>query len=547
MKKCMIFVLAIMIIANVSAQTKIEDQVNYFFAQNKIDMVMKLNNVSYENFSRLQDNFLIIEKDRKVLSLDLNSFKENKEDIAEFSSIYRPNMIAIDLKNLPEISFSNQNEIIKIMQADDGATKVFFGKKADQNESFPSVFIVEHYIPDTIVSDNYRLNGTPRLTAIFRNSPKVEIINNGLYFNPNTFGISARSFFSSDLEKSQFDIMSEDNVKELVGFSDSILISTSFLSFDYFFDRGYKTESWDYSKEEIRGFDVFPEQCSKLGFVFLPGYGYDFIGTSTFTKNNGWILGIAYSEENKFETSLDDMKIFVQKSYENNLTPIVRVDSENLDAKRVADFINRLSNITEGKLEYVQLEDKPNLEGIAPEDYADFVIYIKERIRQDIKVISASLMPGREQIINGKILYDSEKYISSLAEITDFTGSIDYLGGYAYDLNISGLDCITGKDLYSGETICIDDITSYKAELELFKEKTGKSFEVIITEAGYPLTDANLRKTESLLQLFKEDKNVLAALVYSANSWEESPDSAWLKEDKSQSGFMKKIMQDICS
>ena len=34
--------------------------------------------------------------------------------------------------------------------------------------------------------------------------------------------------------------------------------------------------------------DVLPESCSKFGFVFLPGYGYDFINeTNEFTNNNG--------------------------------------------------------------------------------------------------------------------------------------------------------------------------------------------------------------------------------------------------------------------
>jgi hypothetical protein len=257
-----------------------------------------------------------------------------------------------------------------------------------------------------------------------------------------------------------------------------------------------------------------------LGFVFAPGYGYDFINAAEdFTNHNGWVMGIAYTEKNNLNTSLEDMRIFLEKANENNLTHIVRIDDENSDASLVSDFINTLYNISEGKLEYVQLGNKPNAKDITPEEYAGFVANVKKDIFPEIKIISAAIMPDE----------NSKEYFSSLLDYSDFGENIDYLGAYAYDMNIS------------------DENFNYKMQLELLKKKTGKSFEAIITEAGYPPEEKNYWKTHQLLQSFKEDKNVKAALIYVANSWQIAPEDSWLNEDSSMTPFAEKISNSVCN
>jgi hypothetical protein len=258
-------------------------------------------------------------------------------------------------------------------------------------------------------------------------------------------------------------------------------------------------------------------------------------------------MGSAYSEENNFGTSLDDMAIFVRKASESNLTPIVRVDSEKFDPKAVSDFINRLSSETGGRLLYVQIGDKPNNKGIGPEDYADFVVKVRKDIDARIKIISAALMTGDIVSSDSRTGYDARTYIMTLIKYPGFADSIDYLGANAYGQNITGKDCVRGNAMYDGENICIDDITSYRVLLEIMKQVTGKSYQAIISDAGYAVSDDNFRKAEMLLQSFKEDSNVMAAMIYSANSWKESPADAWLNADGTLTGFAQSVSKEVCS
>jgi len=130
--------------------------------------------------------------------------------------------------------------------------------------------------------------------------------------------------------------------------------------------------------------DVFPEDCSKLGFVYMPGHSYDFIKeTIQFTGYEGWALGIAFSRDDNFEFALQDMTVFVEETTKQKLTPVIKILGNNwqdeiMPVDSVVSFINNLSEATD-EIIYVQIWDKPNIakEFQKPIDYADYLIDIK--------------------------------------------------------------------------------------------------------------------------------------------------------------------------
>ena len=152
--------------------------------------------------------------------------------------------------------------------------------------------------------------------------------------------------------------------------------------------------------------DIFPENCSKLGFVYMPGHGYGYVKeTIQFTSYEGWALGIAYSRNDNFDFALQDMTIFIDEATRYGLTPVVRILGNNwqqevMPVDNIVDFIKNLSLSTNNQLEYVQIWDKPNINFNDnfndPKDYANYVININNSLNNsDIKIISGSLSLGK--------------------------------------------------------------------------------------------------------------------------------------------------------
>ena len=309
--------------------------------------------------------------------------------------------------------------------------------------------------------------------------------------------------------------------------------------------------------------DIFPENCSKLGFVYMPGHSYDFIKeTIQFTGYEGWALGIAYSRNDNYRFALQDMTVFIEEATKQKLTPIVRILGNNwqqevMPVQSVVDFINNLSESTNNELVYIQIWDKPNIifgDNNAfekPIDYADYIIDIKEKLNNsDIKIISGSLSLGKGKIgENDRV--DAESYLTDLLIIDEFWENIDYWGSSVYDADISGqFDCFTADkiDFYKGQEICLDNIYGYRWELEKIKQSTNKTFETILTEVGYPTAIENIGKTKELLYSVKSDPHVKSGLIFIANGWDVWQNSAWFtKENRTLSTFAKEISDTVCS
>jgi len=310
--------------------------------------------------------------------------------------------------------------------------------------------------------------------------------------------------------------------------------------------------------------DVFPENCSKLGFVYMPGYGYDFLKeTIQFTDYEGWALGIAYSRNDNFEFALQDMTIFIEEASKQKLTPIIRILGNNwqqevMPVDTVVNFINNLSKATNNHITYIQIWDKPNIifgDNKAfenPKDYADYIVNIKNKLNNsDIKIISGSLSLGKAGKVGENDRIDANSYLSGLLNINEFWQSINYWGSSVYNAKVNGKEnCITSENIefYKDQQLCMDNIYGYRWELEKIKQSTNKTFEVILTEIGYPISLENMGKTKELLYLVKSDPYVKSGLIFIANGWDVWQNSAWFdKENRSLSGYAYQISDAVCS
>lgn len=309
--------------------------------------------------------------------------------------------------------------------------------------------------------------------------------------------------------------------------------------------------------------DIFPENCSKLGFVYMPGQGYDYVKeTIQFTGYEGWALGIAYSRNDNFDFALEDMTVFIDKATKQKLTPIVRILGNNwqqevMPVDNVVKFIKNLSQATNNKLEYIQIWDKPNIifedndVFEKPKDYANYVININNSLNNsDIKIISGSLSLGKSGKVGENDRKDANSYISGLLNINEFWDVIDYWGSSVYEADFSGEDyCLIAEniDFYKGQELCLDSVYGYRWELEKIKKSTGKTFKTVLTEVGYPTTQENVGKTKELLYIVKSDPYVESGLIFIANGWDIWHNSAWFnKENKTLSNYAYLISETVC-
>lgn len=499
----------------------------------------------------LQDNNLVLSLDEKSLILELDSFKDSRY-MDTINDEYKPTNILISIElNSPKITFQNSEEILSIRQIDPGKTNVFYGKPSTQRleNTEPLVYIVEH--------------NTQRLTAIALNS-KVEI-NNGLKIRTDPLRINIRSLLNTNTDKREIDLLNNKITEIFTNIKTIVIRTFNRFALDDLSDRGFEiTERVVALEQDIHPDDVFvdvsPENCNKLGFVFMPGYGYDFIDeTNKFTQRNGYALGIATSINE--EASLQDIINFINKSRTNGLIPVVRILGENwqqsaLPSDTVVEFIRKLKQSS--NIEFIQIWDKPNIifgsnEAFKdPRDYADYVVDIKNKLNDpEIKLISGSLSLGRSGSIGENERINANDYLERLLLIQEFWEAIDYWGSTAYASNITGDDyCFNADeiDFYRDQEVCLDNIYGYRWELEKIKKATGRSFEIILTEVGYPTAGLeNLIETRELLHLVKEDPHVKAGLIFLANGWDIWESSTWLnKENKTLMEFALKISDEVC-
>lgn len=553
-------VLAAAMAASLESDANIE--INKFFSDNGISMIVNIEAsaypVAYEN------HILRISKGEKSLFLDIGSFPDSKYYMDGISGELTPAEIIISAENNePAILFRNPDkDLISIRQLSKGETYIYYGVPDNKTLSgdIKIVYITEHYEPDLKIGDGSRKAGTGRLATVSKNDPAVEINNMGLVTRGSL--ISIRSVLGLEsFEGIQADSVKKDFVSEILGYATGLFIKMAGYIPDASYDRGYKTTGKVILSDDLATlYDVNPDQCSKIGLVFVPGYGYDFLNNSKkFTKRNAWALGIAYSRNNTFITTAEDMTLFVQKAYDLGIIPVIRVtgeDGNQINGTMVADFINNISIATQGKIKYLQIWDEPNVVNNGdlfsePSEYAYFVKEAKEHlIDRDMKIISASLSLGKTEFVGNRTRQNSKIYMETLLESEIFMDNIDYWGSSSYNLNLSGGEyCFPAENIqfYRGSELCLGNALSYRWELELIKNMTGKDMKAFIAKAGYETPETNLENIKELIQQLKSDDNAHAVFIYSANTWKESNETAWIDEKTMElKSFAARLSGEIC-
>ncbi|MFH2020972.1 MAG: hypothetical protein ABIJ34_06140 [archaeon] len=504
----------------------------------------------------------------KILSIDLESFNEYDMIISEYNES-------------PVMTINYSDQLISIMQISREKTIVMLGKPEESllESSIPVVYLVEHYSPDAQLSDPSREKGEKRITVVVKDA-EVEV-HNKIIARTDGLKIATRSFLeASDLSGKEIDMISKENGFEIFSDLKSLLISSFNYTINRLFDRGFSTfvkKNMEVDLNELEFIDVLNESvasvnrsvaanssdesigCSKFGFKFLPGYGYEFVSeTSKFTKGNGWALGIAEAHDDHFEASITDMSNFLIYSATDNLTPIVRILGNNKmnqveSADSVVSFVQRLKQESNGKLKFVQIWDKPNVDYDAddyfayPQNYADYVIEVKNKLNDpSIKIIAGSLSIGENGWIDGHFRNNSIEYLDVLLRIPEFWDAIDYWGSSSYDMEYIDNYCIftEGTSLIEQESMCLKSIYAYTWENEKIAEAIG-NVSIILTDVGYVLTNENMDNLEPLLTMIRDEMDIEAAIISSANGWEN--DDAWLTENNNKlESFALPIALKVC-
>ncbi|MBT7439974.1 hypothetical protein HN789_01910 [archaeon] len=458
-----------------------------------------------------------------------------------------------------------ENKNITISQLVEENVKVYNGKPSpevlENNEKL--IYILQHYSPDKELTDETRKNGQKRLTAVVKDT-NVEI-QNGFIIRTEEKKINTKSLLQAEkFGNREIDILSSrvaqifSTIREIV-----FRISDFKLSEDY--DRGFYTGMAtefipEFSEESF--VEVVPNvECNKFGFVYYPDTNYNYIDqTLELTKNNGYALGIAYSKYDQFQDSLNNMKIFVNEANKHNITPIVRILGVNwfteiANADEVVNFIKDLKQETNGKLEYVQIWDKPNIVYgdndyfLYPQAYADYVIEIKQKLNDpDIKFISASLSIGPTELVEGRQRNSSMEYLNTLLKVSEFWDNIDYWASSAYNKDITqNNNCRfdDGTSMIEAENLCLSSIYAYEKEIDRIYEETGSQVEVFLTDVGFSL-EQDVSKFDFLLNHIKEDPSIKGATVFLANGWSLFEETSWINPET------KKIIElnsqlDVCS
>jgi hypothetical protein len=439
-----------------------------------------------------------------------------------------------------------QDEMISIKSLESEELLIYKGKPPQEllDSNRKIVYFVENYYPEKKIGDISRTEGQKRLTAVVKDA-KVEI-ENGILVRTDGLKINIKSVLEAEsFEDRQIDHMST-KVTEIFGLKRNIFFRISDFMLSEEYGRGFYTEvvseftaEFDEDEEFI---EVVPNtDCSKFGFVFYPETYYPYLSqTSDFTKDKGYALGVAVSRYDNYKESLENMKLFVEESYENGLVPIIRIIgtdwySELPDPEIVVKFIKDLKEETEGKLEYIQISDKPNLAYLEnnyftyPENYANYVIDVKNMLNDnDIKIISASLSLGLD---NPEIRRNNSlEYLDSLLKIERFWESIDYWASSAYNKDITEKNYCMSYDeasMIEAENICLSSIYAYGKELNRIFESTGKQYDVFLTDIGYPI-DTEPSKFNLLFKHIKEDPRIKGSLIFLANGWTFYEGTNWI-------------------
>jgi hypothetical protein len=500
-----------------------------------------------QNFAALIDDTLGIKYNNKELNINTKSFR--------FEPVKLKIIIEDDMPGVV-ITYDEQELIIK--QLGNETSTVFFNVPDILllKNKLPLVYFVNHYDPDVPTVDKDRTSGEKRLTAITSNA--IVEIDNGIKIRTDGLKVSTKTFLSTNnFENKQIDFIKDNILTEIFSSAKNLILQTyEKFRFDNLFDRGYTTNSEPKKLSTESNSDII-WKCNKLGFVFLPELEYDYLDqVNSFTKGQGYVLSTAYSKNDKYQNALYDMIDFVNNAHENNLIPIVRVAgnywySEVMPVNDVVNFINDLKLLSNNKIEYIQIWDKPNLEYVNndyfsdPYNYYQYVKEIKEKLNDpNIKIISASLSIGPNNDVGDEFRKSSSVYFNRLLEIEEFWDIINYWGSSSYELNESGSNyCYDSND----DELCYDNKNAYMWEHDKINNITKKDIKIFLTDVGYHTEFSNRDKTIELLNQINNNENVKGATLFIANGWDIFTNSNWFdKETNELTTFAKSISDKIC-
>ncbi len=276
----------------------------------------------YPSFAEVKDYQLHLTLNSKTLLLDLDSITENV-----FVEIFVED-------NSPKISITSNEKTTSIKQIKEEETLVYYGKPSQTviESNTKLVYIVEHYSPDKEVTDSSRKQGVKRLTAVVKDA--VVEIDNGIIVRTDGLKVHTKSFLEAEtLEDKEIDFIGNNKLTEIFGYLKSLVVRVvNKFRYGGLFDRGFAVEDdfeapdLDFGTEFVDVVDGKQEGCNKFGFVFVPGFGYDYLSeVNKLTKNKGYAVGIAYSRNDNFASALEDMTEFIQKAKEDGLTPVIRI------------------------------------------------------------------------------------------------------------------------------------------------------------------------------------------------------------------------------
>lgn len=272
-----------------------------------------LSTFGIQDFVNIVDNQLSLTIDSKTLIVNLASFSDVILDVSVE-------------QNSPKITLTSNEKTITIKQIKKGETYVYYNKPSQEiiESDIALVYIVEHYSPDKEVADPTREKGIKRLTAVVKDA-LVEI-DNGIIVRTDGLKVNTKSFLEAEnFEDKEIDFIGENKLTQIFGQLKTIVINIfNKFKFDKNYDRGFTATEKPISPDLDFGTEfvdvIEDENCDKLGLVYVPGFGYDYLASEF-----KYTLGIAYSRNDDFALALDDMTEFVNKANQLGLTPIVRI------------------------------------------------------------------------------------------------------------------------------------------------------------------------------------------------------------------------------
>jgi hypothetical protein len=465
---------------------------------------------------------------------------------------------------------------IVIRQLDTADVTVYFGTPSiDVIESgSPIVYITEHYEPDTALSDANRVNGQKRLDVVIKNA-KV-LVENGIIVRTDRLSIHRDTFLSEHPGK-QVDYLGDKGVEIFWGINDLIIRGIDF-SLNSGFDRGFhnrgKTIEFE-TKENEEFFDVIEgekaQYCKKIGFIFVPGFGYDPI---EFYKAE-YATGIAYSRNDNYELASADMERFAEKSRSKGIIPIVKllgnigginqacIDSNGIDA--CSDEGNTVcSGIT--VLNCKKVSKDCNLwydtgilcEGNQKVDNCDsgycFGNYAYNEKPSSDEAINFITRLKEDSVVNFIQVYDDAgkyytpgEYAGLISEIKSRVSDIKIISASMDDQFLESM--LDYPDFWENIDYFGADAGNYEPQLQKIKSKTGKDIKSFVT-IGKNDEKMDALKLVTELRKADSDDKVIGIQIATANYWNRyesyiTAENVWMNETGIKENF-KGVLNDAC-